>query len=61
MARYQIVDVTGSDRGEIEDDRPMIGDGETVDVPGVGEATVLEVYDEEGADNVTATLVVDLE
>lgn len=61
VARFLIIDTAGSERGEIDDDRPMIGAGETVDVPGEGRATVVEVYDEEGADNLAATLVVDLE
>lgn len=59
--RYRLIDTAGGEIGIVEDERARIAEDESVELPGGGRATVVEVYDDEdGAEGgVVATLVVD--
>ena len=59
--RYRLIDTAGGEIGIVEDERPQIGEDDTVVLPDGDSTTVLEVYDDEhGTEGgVVATLVVD--
>lgn len=59
--RYRLIDTAGGEIGIIEDERPEVGEGETVALPDGTPVPVVEVYDDEfGREGgVEATLVVD--
>jgi hypothetical protein len=59
---YRLIDTAGSEIGIVTDERPEIGEDDTVSLPDGTDATVLEVYDDEHGreGGVVATLVVDV-
>jgi hypothetical protein len=58
--RYRLIDTAGGVIGFATSDRDDIGEGDTVALPGGGEGTVVEVYDDETGQEggVVATLVI---
>jgi hypothetical protein len=59
--QYRLIDTSGSEIGIVDDQRPSLAEGDSVNLPDGTSATVLEVYDDEyGQESgVEATLVVD--
>jgi hypothetical protein len=59
--RYRLIDTAGGEIGIVDDDRPQIGEDDTVALPDGTVSTVIEVYDDEHGQEggVVATLVVD--
>lgn len=59
--RYRLIDTAGGEIGIVDDDRPQIGEDDTVTLPDGTSAPVVEVYDDEHGQEggVVATLVVD--
>jgi hypothetical protein len=59
--KYRLIDTAGGEIGIIDDPRPMIQAGETVQLPDGSPAPVVEVYDDENGreGDVQATLVVE--
>ncbi len=59
--RYRLIDTAGSELAIVNDDRPEISEGDTVQAPDGSTGAVVEVYDDEAGreGDVVATLVID--
>jgi hypothetical protein len=59
--QYRLIDTSGSEIAIVDDERPSLAEGDTIDLPDGTSATVVEVYDDEHGreGGVEATAVVD--